>query len=82
MKIILPEGTCKLCHDDVGDLHRHITQLRLNGPGQSLVVGHGIIRRGRIHPKLQRHKVIVKHNAAFFQIILRLLKNRHLFGAA
>ena len=81
-EMVLPEGMGQLYHDGEGNVDVLHAESFLNGPGQPLVVGHGIVQCRLCHGDDLGAVAVFKMDAAGFQIVLTLGKNRHFLGAA
>ena len=79
-KIVFPEGGGKLYHNLVGNLHGLYPGFRLNGPGEALVVGHGVVQAGLVHGEHQAAEAVLEGNAAFLKLTLTGFKNGDLLG--
>ena len=82
MELLPPKGGGQLFHDAEGNLHRIHFQLLLDGPGQTLVVRHGVLQGGLLHGQLQAQEGIFKDNTAFLQLLLGLLEDGHFLRGA
>ena len=81
-EIVLPEGMGQLHHHREGNAHMLHAQCILDGPGQPLVVRHGILQGGLCQRQHLSQAGIFEVNAAVLQVLLALVKNRHFLGAA
>ena len=79
-KIMFPESMGQLRHNAEGHMDLLHSQLRLDGPGQTLNIGHGIIQGRLRHGHHQGAEVIDKVDAAFPELILAVLENGDLLG--
>ena len=79
-EIVLPENGRHADHDRMGNLHGLHPQGLFNGPGQALIVRHGIVQAGLCHGEHHAAVGIGKVNAALLQILLGLVKDSDLLG--
>ena len=79
-EIVLPENGRHADHDRMGNLHGLHPQGLFNGPGQALVVRHGVVQAGLRHGEHHAAVGIGKVNAALLQVLLGLVENGDLLG--
>ena len=79
-KTVFPEGGGKLYHDRIGNLHGFRSGFRLNGPGEPLVVRHGVIQGRLVHPKNQSPEAIFESDTAFLKLALAGFKDGDFLG--
>ena len=72
----------QLHHDGKGNFYGFHPQRFLNGPGEPLVVRHGVVQGGLRQGEHQAAVVVFKMDAAFSQLGLAVLENFDLLGAA
>ena len=80
--MVLPQSVGKTNHDGEGNVDILHPEGVLNGPGQALIVGHGVLQRRLCHGDDLGAEAVDEMNAAAFQILLALVKNRHFLGTA
>ena len=79
-KTVFPEGRGKLYHDRIGNLHGVRSGFCLNGPGEPLVVRHGVVESRLVHPENQGPEPVFESNAAFLKLALAGFKNGDFLG--
>ena len=80
VEVMLPEGGGQTDHHRVGDADGLHPQSVLNGPGQPLVVRHGVLQAGLGHGQDQAAVGIDEMDAALFQVLLGLVEDGYLLG--
>ena len=66
----------------VGDGHELHLQLRHQRALQALVVGHGVVQRGRVHGDHGADEVVGKADAGFADALLGVVEDAHLLAGA
>ena len=79
--MVLPKGVRQLHHNGEWNVDVLYAEGFFNRPGQSLVVGHGVVQGWFRHGDDLGAVAVFKMDAAGFQIVLTLGKNRHFLGA-